>query len=132
MPSESMYSRRARASKDAFGTSSMLRGAAGKGSFQPATAVKPTGTIGLYSSPTCQTSHWFSGLRTRRGARSRCLRGRRLVHRSPGSVTCVSTSITQSQWISAMARSSSTVELRDHVLPEELDRSHHLRVGHLV
>src|SRR5512134_379734 len=91
-----MYSRRARASKEAFGTSSMLRGAAGKGSFQPATAVKPTGTIGE-KSPTCHTSHWFSGLRTRRGARSRSLAGKRLVHRSPGSVMCVSTSITQSR-----------------------------------
>src|SRR5262244_1232544 len=150
MPSESMYSRRARASKAAFGTSSMLRGAAGKGSFQPATAVKPTGTIGVYS-PTCQTSHWFSGLRTSRGACSRNFRGSRLVHTSPGSVMCVSTSITQSSVPCAIgvlprvgARvgesedsgrlplASAAVELRDHVPSDQLDRPHHLRVRQLV
>src|SRR5262245_29617675 len=95
MPTWSMYARRARASQDAFGTSSMLRGEAGNGSGQPATAVKPTGRK-VFVWPMRQVSIPLSGSRTMCGAWSLKRAGRRLVHRSAGSVMCVSTSITQS------------------------------------
>jgi hypothetical protein len=74
-------------------------GAAGKGSGQPATAVKPTGRK-VFDSPIRQVSTPLFGSRTMCGARSRKRAGRRLVQRSPGSLMWVSTSITQS-WIRA-------------------------------
>ena len=77
----------------------MLRGAAGKGSGQPATAVKPTGRK-VWVSPMRQVSTPLCGSRTMCGARSLYRAGRRLVQTSPGSLMCVSASITQS-WIFA-------------------------------
>ena len=99
MPTRSMYARRALASHAAFGISSMFFGAAGKGSGQPATAVKPTGRK-VWVSPMRQVSTPLCGSRTMCGARSLYFAGRRLVQTSPGSLMCVSTSITQS-WMRA-------------------------------
>ena len=123
-PMESRYSRRACAFHDARGTSSMLRGAAGKGSGHPATAVWPTGTSGV-PSPTCQTSLPVSGSRMRYGAWSRNFAGTRLVHTSPGSVMCASTSITQSIEASPVGRHPG----RSILTPQGLTRLEHVPLG---
>jgi hypothetical protein len=91
-----MYARRALASHAAFGTSSMLRGEAGNGSGQPATAVNPTGR-NVFVEPICHVSMPVSGSRTMCGACSLYFAGKRLVQTSPGSLMCVSASITQSR-----------------------------------
>ena len=96
MPIESMYSSRALASWAARGTSANVRGADGNGSGQPATAVWPTVSSDC-ASPIFQTSQPIFSSCTIVGARSRNFAGRRAVHTSGGSVTCVSQSITQSR-----------------------------------